>query len=156
MAKKHPSTSGPCASLRSDMETYILGKLTVSLGVSPDNCDPRSKTFAREGYLIGSLLSKLPKSANTPEARAKAALDEFLACDARNARSNERLLWCEGYIHGVPVATIFERARAICLSILTTVEPNPDYAEIALRGSFSGGASTSKRRGASTAYFKFF
>lgn len=155
MAKKHPSTSGSCASLRSDLETYILGRITTCLNVVPDNCDPRSTTFTREGYLVGSLLSKLPKSVNTPEARAKAALDDFLASDLRNARSNERLLWCEGYIHGVPVSAIFERARVICLGILTKVDADPDYTAIALCGSFSGGASTSKKRGASTAYFKF-
>ena len=152
MAKKSPSSSRPCTSLRTDFQEYIHGKLSASLGVTPDSCDPRSSTFTREGYLIGQLFSKLPGVSNTPKSRAKAALDKFLSADARNARSNERLLWGEGFIHGTPVSEIFDCARQICTSILGK---RNDYVKAALAGSFSGGASTSKRRGVSTAYFKF-
>ena len=152
MDKKSPSNSRPCASLRSDIQEYLHGKLSASLGVTPDQTDPRSPTFTREGYLIGELFSKLPGVSNTPESRALAALNRFLAADSRNARSNTRLLWGDGFIHGKPVSLILEQARRVCASILGS---GNDYAAIAMGGSFSGGASTSKRRGASTAYFKF-
>lgn len=152
MAKKSPSTSRPCASLRPDLQEYLHGKLSASLGVTPDQTDPRSPTFTREGYLIAELFSKLPGVTNTPKARADAALNKFLAADLRNARSNTRLLWGDGYIHGKPVSLILDQARRVCSSILGT---GTDYMAIAMKGSFSGGASTSKKRGASTAYFKF-
>lgn len=151
MAQKHPSTSRPCASLRPDLVPYLHNKLCACLGVGPEQGDPRSLSFSREGYLVAALFSKLPQGSNTSEVRAKAALDKFLAADARNYRSNERILWADGFIHGVAVSTILDRAREICASILGS----PDYVEVALQGSFSGGASTSKRRGFSTAYFKF-
>lgn len=152
MAQKHPSISRSCASLRPNMESYILNELSARFAVGPSNGDPRSPHFSREGYLVASLFSKLPKSENTPEVRAKAALTKFLEADLRNARSNERLLFCEGYIHGKPISVILDRARSICASILGS---NVDYRDVAMCGSFSGGASTSKRRGFSTAYFKF-
>lgn len=152
MAQKHPSISRSCASLRPNMESYILNELSARFNVGPSNGDPRSPHFNREGYLVASLFSKLPKSENTPEVRAKAALTKFLEADLRNARSNERLLFCEGYIHGKPISEILDRARSICASILGS---NVDYHDVAMCGSFSGGASTSKRRGFSTAYFKF-
>ena len=154
MAKKYPSTSRSCASLRDDLTSHLYSQLSVSFGVDERHGDPRSPLFSKEGYLVASLFSKLPTGSNSAASRKEAALNTFLASDARNARSNERLLWCEGYIHGTSIERILGRARSICASILgyETVEV---YRELALWGSFSGGASTSKRRGSSTAYFKF-
>lgn len=154
MAKKYPSTSRSCASLRDDLVSHLHSQLSVGFGVDARHGDPRSPLFTKEGYLVASLFSKLPTGSNSAASRKEAALNSFLASDARNARSNERLLWCEGYIHGMSIERILDRARSICAKILgyETVEV---YRELALWGSFSGGASTSKRRGSSTAYFKF-
>lgn len=132
-------------------EYAALLKESLGFEASFNGTHPRDPDFSRDGYLIHSLLTKLATSKVPPLERANNALLKFLAANEKNKRTNSRLLFMDGFIHGFSCESLLNKAREFASQIVgdITIE------DVVKHGAFSGGASTSKRRCDASAYSKF-
>jgi hypothetical protein len=96
-------------------------------------------------YLVKSVFSKFVSQDTDPDnVRRQRAIFKWLCAEANNAATNDRLSHIDGEYNILPRVTydtFMDRVRSIVVDVL-----GDTVSEEALRGSFSGGASTSRRR----------
>lgn len=102
----------------------------------------------RNSYLKDCFLTKfVSEETDPPSVRRQRAINKWLATERTNEATNERLLTVDGEYNILPRVT-FTRFVDKCREIIANVVGElPE--EDSFIGSFSGGASTSRRRGAS-------
>lgn len=119
----------------------------------------KDSTFCAS-YLAQEFESKLldPNYSDPPDVRRARAIEKWLACEDRNRVTNSRLMHTDDSDflflsdEGFPVTAldVISRARHFIREVLGASVP-----EDALRGSFSGGASTNIKRGVGTIARKY-
>ena len=96
-------------------------------------------------YLLNQVMTKfVSKETDSPELRRQRAIDKWLATEERNRDTNERLATTHGEYNILPrvmFSNFVDTVRRFIVDIIGDVPP-----EDSLIGSFSGGASTSRRR----------
>ena len=146
MDKKRPSTSRnrpytfPC-------KTLDLHKRLMHLAGSSD---PRDPSFTREGYLRDEFLSKFVMKGTSPATLSARAIDKMVSQDRRNAFTNLRLAKLNTHFGCCSAMQLFSTARQIISEIL-----GPYTHDVFSSGSFSSGASTSRRRESGAAWYKY-
>jgi dsDNA-binding SOS-regulon protein len=133
MAKRQKKGMPFQMTLPSDLTTQLVEKLySLSPGV-------------KTGYLKEQLLTKfVSKDTDPASLRRERAIAKWLATEVKNEETNERLNSThEDYqiLPHVPFGSFVEWCRRFVIDIIGEIPP-----EEALVGSFSGGASTSRKR----------
>lgn len=146
MKKQKPSGFATPRERYTEFRTRLLAGLT------------KDDTF-KAYYLAENFESKLldPEYSDTPEQRKQAAIKKWLTCEDRNRETNVRLmhhneedfLFLSGQFP-IYITDVLSVARRF---VSETIGSSVPYS--ALKGSFSGGASTSVRRGLGTIARKF-
>lgn len=125
------------------LDAYIED--SMELGIS--SFEIFSAIYQRDSFL----LKYIDENTDPPSVRQQRAVVKWLTVEQRNKRTNERLFTEEAYIRGVgPTTKILNHAAKLIKKILGDVP-----ADLMLKASFSGGASTSIKRGVGTLARKF-
>lgn len=109
-------------------------------------------------YLLAEFESKLldPQYAESPEFRRKAAITKWLNCEHTNRDTNIRIMHMHEedflFLGGIFPVSAVDIANTAARFIAQTLGSVPEFA---LKGSFSGGASTSVKRGTGTIARKY-
>jgi hypothetical protein len=102
-------------------------------------------------YLRDEVFSKyVTLSKEGAQSRREAAIKKWLLMESRNEKSNRRVLALPASICGMDTETILDKASEVVQSIIGHQPP-----EDILFGTFSGGASTSQKRGPGNIAAKF-
>lgn len=128
----------PIPDLTSDIKAFI-----ASLGNTP-----------RELYLKDQVWSKfVSNETDPPSSRYTRAVEKWLRQEEKNAETNVRLAFCDEDFHVLPRVS-YRRFMTFFTSLIeSTIGSVPPPA--VLLGGFSGGASTSRKRGLSAPSRKF-
>lgn len=104
-------------------------------------------------YLDDVLLSKyVDKGTDSPDVRRARAIEKWLGVELLNRRTNRRLFETDPYFDGIGYGwEILRLAARLIRGVIGTTVPEG----LLLKGSFTGGATTSRKRGMDTVARKF-